>query len=274
MQKTLSDCEHKEKRKDPRHGIIYCCRCGLVLDTVIRRGRDYRICDDLQEKRTYNTVEKHKPYNNLGTRISIAYVDSKVKEPHMHRLRFWDSVHTNKIKNVAYSFIDVLRSRFSYPENLFKRTARLFNEIYKIGLKNHKTEYVVFAIFLNLAEAEGYFIPAREACDNIGLEKKQVLREKKYTNQMLDIVTSTSRQYSDAVEYMGLEYNFSNAVIYKAKEIIDQVIRKGVLAGKTKPTISLAVLCYVDGYKPVTKDFRGRGATVQKALKKLRGCDL
>ncbi len=250
-------CGAKKIRKDPTTGEIICEACGLVIsEDTIDLGKDWRSFDSEQfEKRA--RAGSPKKYVKLNKGL-VTMIDRKGRDlrgnklstegrAQMYRLIKWHkraSVSSSMERNLSVALTEMRRiaSYLNIPESLVEAAALLYRKTVEKGLiRGRLIEAVVAAILY--AVCRTYQVPRtlNEMAEASGLTKKEIGRTYRFLVRELKLdVPLTNPIYY--VPRFATELNLSGEVQEKAREIIEQAIKKGLISGRGPTGVSAAAV--------------------------------
>ncbi len=251
------ECGSKNIKRDYKKAELVCEDCGLVIDeNIVDFGPEWRAFDDEQivkRVRTGAPIKYTRPNKGLTTEIDMYDVDfrgvklSASSKSQMQRLRKWhkrSSISSSIERNLAVALSELSRiaSALGLAENVKEAAALLYRKAVEMGLiRGRLIESVVAAVIYMVCRQ--YDIPRTldEIAAVSGVSKKEIGRTYRFLKKDLGI----SMPLTNPIHYIprfASELGLSGEVQEKARELLEEAARKGLISGKGPTGVAAASL--------------------------------
>jgi len=240
---------------------IYCGDCGSVIEAnMVDFGPEWRAFDADQRakrQRTGAPIKYTKPNKGLVTEIDRYNRDirgtkiSPLCQAQMYRLRKWhkrSSISSSMERNltIALSELDRIASALGLPTNVREASALLYRKAVEKGLiRGRLIESVVAAVLYTLCRQYGIPRTLDEISEASGIPKKEIGRTYRFIKKELFVKVPLTNPVHYVPRFAS-ELGLSGEVQERAKEILDQAIKKGLISGRG-PTGVAAAAVYIAG---------------------------
>lgn len=251
------ECGSKNIKRDYKKAELVCEDCGLVIDeNIVDFGPEWRAFDDEQivkRVRTGAPIKYTRPNKGLTTEIDMYDVDfrgvklSASSKSQMQRLRKWhkrSSISSSIERNLAVALSELSRiaSALGLAENVKEAAALLYRKAVEMGLiRGRLIESVVAAVIYMVCRQ--YDIPRTldEIAAVSGVSKKEIGRTYRFLKKDLGI----SMPLTNPIHYIprfASELGLSGEVQEKARELLEEAAKKGLISGKGPTGVAAASL--------------------------------
>lgn len=255
------DCGGMDLKHDYSKAEVYCQKCGSVIEeNMVDFGPEWRAFDADQRakrQRTGAPIKYTKPNKGLVTEIDRYNRDirgtkiSPQSQAQMYRLRKWhkrSSISSSMERNltIALSELDRIASALGLPGNVREASALLYRKAVEKGLiRGRLIESVVAAVLYTLCRQYGIPRTLDEISDVSGIPKKEIGRTYRFIKKELFVKVPLTNPVHYVPRFAS-ELGLSGEVQERAKEILDQAIKKGLISGRG-PTGVAAAAVYIAG---------------------------
>ena len=255
------ECGSTKLKHDYTKAEVYCMECGAVLEeNMVDFGPEWRAFDADQRakrQRTGAPIKYTKPNKGLVTEIDRYNRDirgtkiSPQSQAQMYRLRKWhkrSSISSSMERNltIALSELDRIASALGLPGNVREASALLYRKAVEKGLiRGRLIESVVAAVLYTLCRQYGIPRTLDEISEVSGIPKKEIGRTYRFIKKELYVKVPLTNPVHYVPRFAS-ELGLSGEVQERAKEILDQAIKKGLISGRG-PTGVAAAAVYIAG---------------------------
>lgn len=255
------DCGSSNLSHDYTKAELYCKKCGIVIEeNMVDFGPEWRAFDADQRakrQRTGAPIKYTKPNKGLVTEIDRYNRDirgSKISpqsQAQMYRLRKWhkrSSISSSMERNltIALSELDRIASSLGLPGNVREASALLYRKAVEKGLiRGRLIESVVAAVLYTVCRQYGIPRTLDEISAVSGIPKKEIGRTYRFIKKELYVKVPLTNPVHYVPRFAS-ELGLSGEVQERAKEILDQAIKKGLISGRG-PTGVAAAAVYIAG---------------------------
>ena len=255
------DCGSNSLKHDYSKAELFCQKCGSVIEeNMVDFGPEWRAFDADQRakrQRTGAPIKYTKPNKGLVTEIDRYNRDirgSKISpqsQAQMYRLRKWhkrSSISSSMERNltIALSELDRIASALGLPSNVREASALLYRKAVEKGLiRGRLIESVVAAVLYTLCRQYGIPRTLDEISEVSGIPKKEIGRTYRFIKKELYVKVPLTNPVHYVPRFAS-ELGLSGEVQERAKEILDQAIKKGLISGRG-PTGVAAAAVYIAG---------------------------
>ena len=255
------DCGSTKLKHDYTKAEVFCMKCGAVLEeNMVDFGPEWRAFDADQRakrQRTGAPIKYTKPNKGLVTEIDRYNRDirgtkiSPQSQAQMYRLRKWhkrSSISSSMERNltIALSELDRIASALGLPGNVREASALLYRKAVEKGLiRGRLIESVVAAVLYTLCRQYGIPRTLDEISEVSGIPKKEIGRTYRFIKKELHVKVPLTNPVHYVPRFAS-ELGLSGEVQERAKEILDQAIKKGLISGRG-PTGVAAAAVYIAG---------------------------
>ncbi len=260
-QARCPECGSTKLKYDYNKGEVYCMECGAILEeNMVDFGPEWRAFDADQRakrQRTGAPIKYTKPNKGLVTEIDRYNRDirgtkiSPQSQAQMYRLRKWhkrSSISSSMERNltIALSELDRIASALGLPGNVREASALLYRKAVEKGLiRGRLIESVVAAVLYTLCRQYGIPRTLDEISEVSGIPKKEIGRTYRFIKKELFVKVPLTNPVHYVPRFAS-ELGLSGEVQERAKEILDQAIKKGLISGRG-PTGVAAAAVYIAG---------------------------
>jgi len=261
VQGKCPDCGSLNLRYAYDRAEIECKDCGsIVEESMVDSGPEWRAFDAQQKakrQRTGAPIKYTKPNKGLVTEIDKYNRDirgvkiSPQSQAQMHRLRRWhkrSSISSSMERNltIALSELDRISSSLGLPANIREASALLYRKAVEKGLiRGRLIESVVSAVIYTLCRQYGIPRTLDEISEVSGIPKKEIGRTYRFIKKELYVIVPLTNPIH-YVPRFATELDLSGGVQEKAKTILEDAIKKGLISGRG-PTGVAAAAVYIAG---------------------------
>jgi len=246
-------CGNEELKNDSSKGILYCTKCGAILEEgEIDRQAEWRsFSAEQQSTRTRSgapvTFTKYDKgiSTEIGKGNSEMYKLSSKKRNQYYRLRKWNKrIMDSTERNLNYSLAELERqvSYLILPKSIHEEVARLYEKAVKKGVvRGRSIESIITALIYAVARSYGIPRTISELSAASGIEKREIGRAYRYISRQLDlrILPATAKQYIPRfVSLLGLD----GKIEASAKKIIEETQTSKTISGKGPTGVAAAAI--------------------------------
>ena len=268
IEKKCKYCGNNEIRTDNIRGIVYCTKCGAILEeNEIDSHAEWRsFSSEQQSSRTRTgapiTFTKHNKgiSTEIGKGNTEMYKLNSKKRNQYYRLRKWNKrIMNSKERNLSYSLAELERqvSYLMLPKSIHEEVARLYEKAVKKGVvRGRSIESIITALIYAVARSYGVPRTISELSAASGIEKREIGRAYRYISRQLSlkILPATSKQYIPRfVSLLGLD----GKVEARAKEIVEKTKDSKIISGKGPTGVAAAAIyiaAVLEGRKQTQRD--------------------
>lgn len=247
------NCGDGQKITDPESGELICTKCGFVIYEKVgeeQPGWEGTVNQPASRMRPGGRTTLARTGMGLSTIIgrpdkSAGSGMDAVTRARFDRLRAWDfriKGQDERTLRKAFMHLDRLRSTLNLSDAIVEKTAYIYRRAQERGLVRGRTMLAVMAAAIYIVQREmgisgtlGDIIRTTNVKErDLGRAYRVVLRELDIKVPMIDPVKCVSR--------VANRVNISERTKRKAMDMIYNVIKKGLAAGKDPMGLAASVL--------------------------------
>jgi len=250
-------CGSTEFIYDPRRGEIVCAKCGYVLEeNVIDEGPEWRAFDpDQRAKRARTGAPMTLMIHDKGLSTDIDWRDKDIHgnqirgmyRSKLRRLRMWQRrmrINDAAERNLAFALseLDRMAAQMRLPRRVKEAAAALYRKaVMKKLIRGRSIEGMVSAALYAACRMEGIPRTLDEIAAVSKVSKKEIGRSYRFMARGLNL----NLRPTSPIEYVdrfGDALNVSARTKKRAKEILQEAIKRGITSGKGPTGLAAAAL--------------------------------
>lgn len=240
---------------DPISGEIICQNCGQVISgKELQTGREWSVTDSDERERNRSmrpSLARHDM--GLATRIGPMDKDSRghpletAMSSRMGRLRTWDArvyADNPNYKNLqpAFSKLLILKDKLGLSDAVVEKTAYIYRKAQEKGLVQGRTiSAVIAAALYGVLKEMGASRTLDEISEISNVKRKELAKAYRLIVFQLDLKVPAI----DPMKYIAKvanKANLSEKTKRQAMEIMSDLTKSGIIAGKDPSSLAATVL--------------------------------
>jgi len=257
---------------DPKSGEIICSKCGMVVsDKLLERRQEWRtFAMDETEGRARTGLPSSLARHDMGLSTVIGKGNTDASrnkiEPSMlstiHRLRTWDfrtQVYssTDRTLRIAFSELDSLKNKLGLSDAIIEKTAYIYRKAQEKGMLRGRSIPAVLAAAIYIACRQ---MEVPRTLDDIAtisnIKRKSIAKCQRELIFELHLKIPTI-DTTKCIGRVANKANISEKTKHQAINIMNEVIKNGISAGKDPMGLAATVLyasCLKTGEKKTKVD--------------------
>ncbi len=241
---------------DPKTAEVICSKCGIVLSDKLSNMKSERSMSVIGETEGRTKTGLHSlAIHDMGLSTVIGKENTDAHrsriEPSMistmHRLRTWDyrtQVHSSSDKSlrVAFSELDSLKAKLGLSDAIIERTAYIYRKAQERGMLRGRSIHAVLAAAIYIACRQ---LDAPRTLDDIAITSNVKRRSIAKSHRELVVQLNLNIPNIDTTKCftsVANKANISEKTKHQAINLMNDVVKNGIAAGKDPMGIAAAVL--------------------------------
>ena len=250
-------CGSTEFFYDRSRGELVCKKCGYVIEeNIIDEGPEWRAFDpDQRAKRARTGAPMTLMIHDKGLSTDIDWRDKDIHgnqirgmyRTKMRRLRMWQRrmrINDAAERNLAFALseLDRMAAQMMLPRRVKEEAARLYREaVMRKLIRGRSIEGMVSAALYAACRMEGIPRTLDEIARFSKVSKKEIGRSYRFLSRGLKLSLRPTSPI-DYVDRFGDALNVTQKTKAKAKEILEEAIKRGITSGKGPTGLAAAAL--------------------------------